>query len=510
LIHAPDAPGLISGAATSDTGGIDSLATKASSKAPRATDGPPPAEAATPRADSPEIGPKRVLIADDEASIRGLLRDFLEGEGFQISEAETGQQVMKAIAEGGYDLILMDIRMPEMDGMAVLKEMHAKKMDVPIVLMTAHNSANIAIQATQLGAYDYITKPFELEDVLLTINRYFERQQLTSEVRSLRSQLGQRDPSERIIGNSTAMQTIYKIIGRAAGTDATILVTGETGTGKELVAQTIHSNSQYRHGPMIKVNCAALPETLLESELFGHEKGSFTGALTQRKGRFEMAHKGTIFLDEIGEMTLSTQRKLLRVLQEREFERVGGSLPIKVDVRVIAATNKRLKEEVAGGRFRDDLYYRLAVIEVDMPPLRDRKEDIPFLVEHFLDKHRYSATSPPARISEEALTVLQQYDWPGNVRELENAIERAVVMSQGGIVTSHHLLFSANTERKFIDVTRLVREKTPLADLLADTERAALVEALDQARGDRSEAARMLAVPRPDFYAKLKEYDLSS
>ena len=489
---------------------MDPLATKTSSKASRATEAPPLAEAATPRPDSPELGPKRVLIADDEASIRALLRDFLEGEGFQISEAETGQQVMKAIAEGGYDLILMDIRMPEMDGMAVLKEMHAKKMDVPIVLMTAHNSANIAIQATQLGAYDYITKPFELEDVLLTINRYFERQQLTSEVRSLRSQLGQRDPAERIIGNSAAMQAIYKIIGRAAGTDATILVTGETGTGKELVAQTIHSNSQYRHGPMIKVNCAALPETLLESELFGHEKGSFTGALTQRKGRFEMAHKGTIFLDEIGEMTLSTQRKLLRVLQEREFERVGGSLPIKVDVRVIAATNKRLKEEVSAGRFRDDLYYRLAVIEVDMPPLRERKEDIPFLVEHFLDKHRYSATSPPARISEEALTALQQYDWPGNVRELENAIERAVVMSQGGIVTSHHLLFSPNTERKFIDVTRLVREKTPLADLLADTERAALVEALDQARGDRSEAARMLAVPRPDFYAKLKEYDLSS
>jgi len=456
-----------------------------------------------------DIRGKHILIADDEASIRALLRDFLEGEGFQVSEAETGGQVMKALAEGGHDLIMMDIRMPEMDGLAVLKEMHSKKMDVPIILMTAHNSANIAIQATQLGAYDYITKPFELQDVLLTITRYFERQQLTSEVRSLRSQL-QRDPSERIIGSSLAMQVIYKIIGRAAGTDATILITGETGTGKELVAHTVHTNSQYRHGPLIKVNCAALPETLLESELFGHEKGSFTGALTQRKGRFEMAHKGTIFLDEIGEMTLSTQRKLLRVLQEREFERVGGSLPIKVDVRVIAATNKRLKEEVATGRFRDDLYYRLAVIEVDMPPLRDRKEDIPFLVEHFLDKHRYSSTSAPARISEEALVVLQQYDWPGNVRELENAIERAVVMSQGGIITSHHLLFSPYTERKFLDITRMVREKTALANIIADAERIALVEALDQARGDRSEAAKLLGLNRPDFYAKLKEYDLSS
>ncbi|HUS16088.1 MAG TPA: sigma-54 dependent transcriptional regulator [Chloroflexia bacterium] len=476
-----------------------------------ARNGRPEAEATVAVAESPAAASagKHILIADDESSIRSLLRDFLEGEEFQVSEAATGQQVIKALAEGGYDLIMMDIRMPEMDGMAVLKELHSKKLDVPIILMTAHNSATIAIQATQLGAYDYITKPFELQEVLLTINRYFERQQLTSEVRSLRNQL-QRDPAERIIGNSTAMQVIYKIIGRAAGTDATILITGETGTGKELVANTIHSNSQYRHGPMIKVNCAALPETLLESELFGHEKGSFTGALTQRKGRFEMAHKGTIFLDEIGEMTLSTQRKLLRVLQEREFERVGGSLPIKVDVRVIAATNKRLKEEVAAGRFRDDLYYRLAVIEVDMPPLRERREDVPFLVEHFLDKHRYSATSAPARISEEALVVLQQYDWPGNVRELENAIERAVVMSQGGIITSHHLLFSPYTERKFLDVTRMVRDKTPLADILSDAERIALLEALDQARGDRSDAAKMLGLSRPEFYAKLKEFDLSS
>lgn len=453
---------------------------------------------------------KHILIADDEPGIRDFLRDFLEGEGFRISEAETGAQVLKALADGDYDLIMMDIRMPEMDGLAVLREMHAKKTDVPIILMTAHTSATVAIQATQLGAYDYITKPFQLDAVLLTIQRYFERQQLTREVRNLRNQLGQRDPAERIIGSSPAMQTIYKMIGRAAGTDATILVTGETGTGKELVAQTIHSNSQYRHGPMIKVNCAALPESLLESELFGHEKGSFTGALTQRKGRFEMAHKGTIFLDEIGEMTLSTQRKLLRVLQEREFERVGGSLPIKVDVRVIAATNRRLKEEVEAGRFRADLYYRLAVIEVDMPPLRERKEDIPFLVEHFLDKHRYSATTPPARISEEALVVLQGYDWLGNVRELENAIERAVVMSQGSIITSHHLLFSPYTERKFLDLTRMVRERIALRDILVEAERLALVEALDQARGDRSEAAKLLGVARPEFYAKLKDYELSS
>ncbi|MGI8588997.1 MAG: sigma-54-dependent transcriptional regulator [Chloroflexia bacterium] len=450
---------------------------------------------------------RHILIADDEATIRALLHDFLEEEGFRVSEAETGQQVIGALTDGGYDLILMDMRMPEMDGMAVLKEMRAKRLNVPIVMMTAYNSATTAIQATQLGAFDYITKPFELSDVLLTINRYFEGRQLTNEIRNLSDGVG-RDPSERIIGDSAAMQDVYKMIGRAAGTDATILITGETGTGKELVANTIHANSQYRHGPMVKVNCAALPETLLESELFGHEKGSFTGAMTQRKGRFEMAHKGTIFLDEIGEMSLSTQRKLLRVLQEREFERVGGSLPIKVDVRVIAATNKRLKEEVAAGRFRDDLYYRLAVIEIDMPPLRERKEDILPLIEHFLGKHRYSASASPASISEEAVLVLEDYDWPGNVRELENAIERAVVMSQGGVITSHHLLFSPYTERKFLDITRLVREKTHLADILADTERSILVEALSQARGDQAEAAKMLGLSRQELTARLKVYEL--
>jgi two-component system response regulator AtoC len=376
--------------------------------------------------------------------------------------------------------------------------------------MTAHGSSNIAIQATQMGAYDYITKPFELDDVLATINRYFERQRLASEVRSLKTRLEGRDPAERIIGNSAAMQTIYKMIGLCAGTDATVLITGETGTGKELIAQVIHNNSQFRHGKLVKVNCAALPETLLESELFGHEKGSFTGAMNQRQGRFEMAHKGTIFLDEIGEMSLNTQRKLLRVLQEREFERVGGTITIKVDTRVIAATNKRLEEEVAAGRFRDDLYYRLNVIRINTPPLRERREDIAYLVEHFLDKHRYSPSSPPARISEEALEVLVQYDWPGNVRELENTVERAVIMAQGGVITSHHILFSANTERRFLDLTRLLREGVPLAEIIEEAERLALIEALNQSRGDRGEAARMLSLDRTILYDKLKKYNLSS
>ena len=451
-----------------------------------------------------------ILVADDDAAIRELLKQMLEDDGYQVEEAATGQEALDGLKSGNYDLLLLDMRMPGMTGLDVLKELRATQGELPVILMTAHGSPNIAIQASSLGAYGYITKPFDLDDVLHQIGRYFERRELKEEVRTLRSQVEPRDPSERIIGNSPAMHEIYKVIGRSAGTDATVLITGETGTGKELVANVVHSNSTYRHGPLIKVNCAALPETLLESELFGHEKGAFTNALTQRKGRFEMAHKGSIFLDEIGEMTLSTQRKLLRVLQEREFERVGGSLPIKVDTRVIAATNKNLWNEVQSGRFREDLYYRLNVIHLNMPPLRERKEDIPLLVEHFLDKHRYSPTSQPARISEEAMQALVRHDWPGNVRELENTVQRAVVMSQGGVITSDNVLISNFADRAIVDVGRLVNDGAPLAEIVGEVEKMALTEALSAAEGDRGRAARILGIDRPVLYEKLKDYGLSS
>ncbi|MCL5961016.1 MAG: sigma-54 dependent transcriptional regulator, partial [Chloroflexi bacterium] len=360
---------------------------------------------------------RRILVADDDPSIRALLKELLEGEHYNVYEAKDGEEVVAEVSATNPDLVLMDIRMPKVDGLAVLQQMQAEKKDIPMILMTAFGSSNLAIFCIRLGAYDYITKPFDLDDLLLTIRRFFERQELTHEIKVLRQQM-QRDPSERIIGQSPVMQEIYKTIGRVAGSDATVLISGETGTGKELVAETIHYNSTFSRGPLIKVNCAALPETLLESELFGHEKGAFTGAIIQRKGRFELAHKGSIFLDEVGELSLGTQKKLLRVLQEREFERVGGSTPIKVDVRVISATNKILEDEVGNGKFREDLFYRLNVISINLPPLRDRKDDISPLVEHFLHKHRYSPDSPPSRISEEALKALYQHDWPGNVREL--------------------------------------------------------------------------------------------
>jgi two-component system response regulator AtoC len=450
---------------------------------------------------------RHILIADDDAAIRSLLKTVLMEHGYTTSEAGSGEEALQGIQSGAYDLVLLDMRLPGMTGLDVLRQLREKQGEVPVILMTAYGSPNIAIQASSLGAYSYITKPFELDDVLLQIGRYFERLQLREEVRTLR-QL--RDPSEKIVGNSPAMREVYMLVGRSAATEATVLITGETGTGKELVAHVIHVNSTYRYGPLVKVNCAALPETLLESELFGHEKGAFTSALTQRKGRFEMAHKGSIFLDEIGEMSLSTQRKLLRVLQEREFERVGGSIPIKVDCRVIAATNKDLEAEVEAGRFREDLYYRLNVIRINMPPLRERKDDIPLLVEHFLDKHRYSPDSPPSRISEEAMQLLMKHDWPGNVRELENTVQRAVVLAQGGVITSHHIVISNFGDRQIVDVGRLVKEGAPLAEIVGQVEKMALAEAMQLAKGDRSEAARILGLDRPVLYEKLKEYGLAS
>lgn len=454
---------------------------------------------------------KNILIADDDPSIRSLLKTFLENEGFNVSEAKNGAEVLGRLSSGSNgkpDLVVMDVRMPEMSGIDVLQKMNEQNLDVPVLLMTAYGTASLAIKAIQLGAHDYITKPFELEEVLHTINRFFDYQALATEVKTLRSQLTEYDPTERIVGRTPAMLEIYKTIGKVAKSDVTVLITGETGTGKELVAEVIHQNSLRRAGPMVKVACASLPETLLESELFGHEKGSFTSAYTQRKGRFELANKGTIFLDEIGEMTLSTQKKLLRVLQEREFERVGGSTPIKVDVRVVAATNKRLADEVAKGNFRDDLYYRLNVITIHMPPLRERKEDIPLLVEHFLNKHRFNPSSPPAKITEDALAMLMRHDWPGNVRELENTIERAVVLSQGEVITTQHLVLSPMTEKKFVDLEQKVRNRVPMKDIIAEVEKQLILEALEQAQGNRSQAAKILGIYRRLLYAKLKEYDI--
>jgi len=457
------------------------------------------------------VAQKSILVADDDASIRSLLKQLLADEGFAVLEASTGIEVVDKVKESSPDLVIMDVRMPELDGIEALARLKSTNPKTAVLIMTAFGSSNAAIRAMELGAFDYITKPFELDKISHSVKRVLDYQDLTAEVEVLRDEISSLVQTERIVGNSPAMQEVYKTVGKVAKADATVLITGESGTGKELVAEALHFNSNRRSGPLVKVSCAALPETLLEAELFGHEKGSFTGAMTQRRGRFEMADKGTIFLDEIGEMTVPTQTKLLRVLQERKIERIGSNLPIKVDIRIIVATNKDLQKQVEQSKFRDDLYYRLNVINIHMPPLRDRKEDIPSLVEHFLAKHRYSATAQPAAISEEAIRRLMEYNWPGNVRELENVIERAVVLSRGQIITSRELPFGDHDAAEGEEGEGEADAKGDSSFFkksVAQFEKDLIMKALRDANGNRSKAAEMLGIYRRLLYAKIKEYGL--
>jgi two-component system response regulator AtoC len=453
-----------------------------------------------------------ILVADDDASIRSLLQSFLDSEGFNTVEAKSGRDVIPAITKHRPDVLIMDVRMPGMSGLDVLDQM--KKMhidDVPVLTMTAYGTSNIAIEAIQRGAYDYVTKPFELDDLLITVKRTLDHRNLARRVRAVDETI--RDPLDSIIGNTAPMQQVYKAIGRVARTEATVLLTGESGTGKELVAGALHFNSNRRNGPYVKVPCASLTETLLESELFGHEAGSFTSAVKTRKGRFEMADGGTIFLDEIGEMSLNTQKKLLRVLQEREFERVGSNTPIQVNTRVIAASNRSLAKEVADGRFREDLYYRLNVIALELPPLRERMDDVPLLVEHFLQKYRNDAPNNNPRISEEALDVLMTYGWPGNVRELENTVHRAIILARESVITPQHIVFTGAPGKHDNAIDEDIQEKVAagvkLKDIVAEVERQAIEAALKQADGNRSQAAKQLGIYRRLLYAKIKEYDLA-
>ncbi len=454
---------------------------------------------------------RTVLIVDDDPPIREMLTDFLKEEGYETLVAADGASALDALRQSSehIDLALLDMRLPDVQGLEILRAMAEKGMELPVIVMTAHGTSSTAIHSMQLGAYDYLTKPIDLNQLGLTIKRLLEHHALAQQVRNLQSKLNEYLIRERIVGQSPAMQEIYKLIGRVSGSDAVVLISGETGTGKELVADVIHEYSLRADQPMLKVNCAALPETLLESELFGHEKGSFTGAVSQRKGRFEMANGGTLFLDEVGEMSPNTQKKLLRVLQQGEFQRVGGSETLYTDVRIIAATNKNLEHEVEEGRFRDDLYYRLNVIRITVPPLRDRREDVPLLTTHFLDRYRYRPGAQPSKISEEALKLLLEYSWPGNVRQLENTIERAVVLSQGKIVTPQHLaLDSPIATDNLYNVTQRVRSRTALSDILGEVEQLALEIAINQARGDREEAARMLGLTLEELETRLREREI--
>lgn len=443
-----------------------------------------------------------VLIADDEEPILDLLRDILEPEGASVRTARSGREALAALEAEEPDVAIFDVRMPPPDGLALLQTLRERGIDLPVLIITAQDSSTMTIEAMQRGAYDYLGKPFDPDEILHTVQRALEHRRLTRRVLDLERQFSQ-DPRDILIGRSGPMQHVYKLIGRVAGSDATVLITGESGTGKELVAHVLHRNSARREGPFIAVNCAALPETLLESELFGHEKGAFTGALAQRKGRFEQAAKGSIFLDEIGEVSPATQKKLLRVLQERTFERVGGNALLKANVRVIAATNRDLIEGARAGNFREDLYYRLNVVNIHMPALRERNDDLPLLIDHFLRKHRFGG-GEPAPISDAAMELLQQHAWPGNVRQLENTIERAVVLAQGGLIGPEHLLLdrTLTAHEQALDSTlaRLLAV-APLPQLLEQLRKRLLTLALERCHGDRAAAAQMLGVAEDELRA---------
>jgi len=373
---------------------------------------------------------KSILIVDDEPNIRRVLEAVFTKDGYQVRTADNGRKALDIIStDPSLNVAICDLIMPDMNGVEVLKAAREISPGLSVVMITAHGTIKTAVDAMKLGAFDYITKPFDMDEIKLVVKNALERSRLMGENVELKQELKGRYKFDNIIGQSGKMQDIYKIIERVAGSNATVLIRGESGTGKELIARAIHYNSPRAQKPFIAVSCAALPETLLESELFGHEKGSFTGATGQKIGRFELANLGTLFLDEIPEVSPAVQVKLLRALQEREFERVGGTKTVKVDVRLIAATNRDLEQLVADGKFRADLYYRLQVIQVFLPSLRERREDIPPLVEHFIQKFNKENAKEVKFLSPEAMELVMKYDWPGNIRELENAIERCVVLA---------------------------------------------------------------------------------
>ncbi len=447
----------------------------------------------------------RILVVDDEESHRIMLRAVLQEEGYEVAEAADGPDAIRAVEQEPFDLILLDIRMTTMDGIETLTEIRKVSPFVPVLMMTAYASVKTAVEALKAGAFEYLTKPLDIEELKILIEKALEHYHLREENLALRERLGDRFDFSKIIGKSGKMKELFDLLAQVAPTDATVLILGESGTGKELVANAIHHNSPRATQPFIKVACAALPETLLESELFGHEKGAFTGAIARKEGRFQLAHRGAIFLDEVGEMSATTQAKILRVLQEKEFEPLGSTRAVKVDVRVIAATNKDLEKEVREGRFREDLFYRLNVVPVSLPPLRERKEDIPALASHFLSIYRKKNKKELREISGKALDLLVRYDWPGNIRELENCIERAVVIARGEIIAPADLppqIQALSSEKEDSEV------RFPSGISLQEVEKALILRTLEDTGGNRSRAAEILGINRRTLQMKLKEYGM--
>jgi two-component system, NtrC family, response regulator len=457
---------------------------------------------AEPLLPSKEMPRARVLVVDDEPNARDALRSLLSDEGYAVSEARDGVEALALLREQGADVILADVRMPRMDGLALVRTARAEGLPGTFVMMTAFASVEMAVEAMRAGADNFLTKPLEPATVLVVLEKVLEKQELVRDSELLRARVRERFRIDSIVGESAALQAIFDVVKRAAPTKANVLLLGESGTGKELVAQAIHQESPRRDKPFVKVNCAALSETLLESELFGHERGSFTGAVGRREGRFELADGGTLFLDEIGDIAPSVQVKLLRVLQQREFERVGGTQTIKVDVRMVAATNCDLAAEVVAGKFREDLYYRLNVVAVTLPPLRARKGDIPALVSHFIKHYAASYGKQVRGLLPGTLNALLRYDWPGNVRELENVIERAVVLATTPDLTADDLppVLSGPGPAQPRPGS-LIPGAT-----LREIEREAILRTLEVVDGSTSRAAAMLGISPRKIQYRLKEY----
>jgi two-component system, NtrC family, response regulator AtoC len=454
----------------------------------------------------------RVLVVDDEANLRKVLSAMLRKEGYEVAMAENGEVAQAEFEKNGADVVITDMVMPKLGGLDLLKAVHSTRPEVPVIIITAHGTVDSAVEAIKMGAFDYITKPFEQAEIQAVVAKAARTQEANQA----------HVPPEgkarsSITGESSQVQELFKIIDKVADSPSTVLITGESGTGKELVATALHDGSSRKDKPLIKINCAAIPKDLMESELFGYERGAFTGAVTSKPGRFELADAGTLFLDEIGEVPIEMQVKLLRVLQESEFERVGGIKTTRVDVRVIAATNRDLLAEVEAGRFRKDLYYRLNVVPIHLPPLRDRRADVPALVRHFIEKYNKRLNKKIEGIADEALVTLQAYPWPGNIRELENLMERVILFADGPRIEAHDLPAPV---RGGVGGTSLPTPEspmheigeTPLKEILkarqAEIEKAFIVQALGKTEGNVTRAAKLLGISRKSLQTKMKEFGL--
>ena len=450
--------------------------------------------------------PVKVLVVDDDRSHRFMLKSMFTEWGWNVEEADDGTTAVAAVEEHFYDAILMDVRMAKMDGMEALRRIHAFNPAIPVVIMTAYSSVDSAVEAIKIGAHDYLTKPLDFERLRLTMSRALDHRQVAEEKEGAKSQQRAAIDTVGIIGKSPLMQELLEMISFVAPTEATVLITGESGTGKELIASALHHNSARKKGPFVKVNCAALVETLLESELFGHEKGAFTGADRRRDGKFVQADHGTLFLDEIGETSPSMQVKLLRVLQEQELQRVGGQDLVEVDVRLLAATNRILEDEVKTGRFREDLYYRLNVVSLHVPSLRERREDIPLLAEHFLALYAEKNNRRVSGITPGCMDIMLHYPWPGNVRELENAMERGVILMRGDYLDEESLPIPIKkwAQQESGAITSGM-EGVPSS--LEEAERMVILKTLEEVDGNKSEAARRLGITRKTLLSKLTKYE---